>query len=439
MENFAGRPSRPSSREGGDQIVVMADGIRSEGGATTSSDPMEFDLYATIAAKSMLRAAREELRAVLGVDKAIVAMGQGKLVFRCPISSLRALGDDLGQIKALERVGYLMMYRETTESSPHGSPESLDDLARLLAEECDWRKAAKLLGGGRKLQFRVKRSGGVLRGHSTSEIARSLALGGVVDERAGWSVSVRGDLTVTVELSDVGVLVGVLIAKQADFNEGNVEVKGLDPVVAWGLVRAADPKEGEVLLDLCVGRGLVLAEAHRLCGGLRSVLGLDLDEAMVESASTNTAGLHRAQIMRADATMVPLRSGSVDLIVSDLPFGYKMGGSVEDNAGLYTKIFAEMERLLSRDTGRAVLLTNHDNHPNMASCLERAAWLKLVTRRHVLLGRQKCFIYLVAGAGASGANEVLKPGVFEWEERRGKERWSKRRRLSRKGLKLVVV
>ena len=56
-----------------------------------------------------------------------------------------------------------------------------------------------------------------------------------------------------------------------------------------------------------------------------------------------------------------------------------------------------------------------------------------------MLGRQKCFIYLVAGAGASGANEVLKPGVFEWEERRGKERWSKRRRLSSKGLKLVVV
>ena len=102
----------------------MVDGIRSEGGATTSSDPMEFDLYATIAAKSMLRAAREELRAVLGVEEAVVAMGQGKLVFRCPISSLRALGDDLGQIKALERVGCLLTYRETTESSPHAVPSA---------------------------------------------------------------------------------------------------------------------------------------------------------------------------------------------------------------------------------------------------------------------------------------------------------------------------
>jgi len=67
----------------------------------------------------------------------------------------------------------------------------------------------------------------------------------------------------------------------------------------------------------------------------------------------------RVDLLHGDCTRSPLRDGTVDVLVCDLPFG-KMHGCVEANRSLYPAVLAEAGRLV-RPGGRAVLLTSDDN------------------------------------------------------------------------------
>lgn len=63
-----------------------------------------------------------------------------------------------------------------------------------------------------------------------------------------------------------------------------------------------------------------------------------------------------ADLLRWDVNRLPLRNGSVDIFVTDLPFGKRMG-SRPDNRTLYPKLLAELGRVARPRTGKAVLLT----------------------------------------------------------------------------------
>lgn len=53
---------------------------------------------------------------------------------------------------------------------------------------------------------------------------------------------------------------------------------------------------------------------------------------------------------------LPLKANSIDVFISDLPFG-KRSGSKHENWKLYPKALEEMARVCSVGSGRAVLLT----------------------------------------------------------------------------------
>ena len=57
-----------------------------------------------------------------------------------------------------------------------------------------------------------------------------------------------------------------------------------------------------------------------------------------------------------DATRLPLRSGVIDVIVSDLPFGQRCGNK-RQNMKLYPALLKEFHRVLTPKNGRAILLT----------------------------------------------------------------------------------
>merc|ERR1711924_404374 len=60
-----------------------------------------------------------------------------------------------------------------------------------------------------------------------------------------------------------------------------------------------------------------------------------------------------------DATAMSIPDQSVDLVVSDLPFG-RRHGSVLENQTLYPQILLEVSRVL-RPSGRVVLLTGEES------------------------------------------------------------------------------
>ena len=63
---------------------------------------------------------------------------------------------------------------------------------------------------------------------------------------------------------------------------------------------------------------------------------------------------------RRNVNQLFLKDNSIDVLVSDLPFG-KRSGSKADNKVLYPKILVSMARVVRPISGRAVLLTQDKN------------------------------------------------------------------------------
>lgn len=93
-------------------------------------------------------------------------------------------------------------------------------------------------------------------------------------------------------------------------------------------------------------------------------LGGEVDDSAIEHVRRNAQSSRRSPAGRAgaagssacawDAQSLPLRDGSVDAMVVDMPFGQSCG-TPRQNARLYPLVMAEMARVV-RPSGRAVLL-----------------------------------------------------------------------------------
>jgi 23S rRNA G2445 N2-methylase RlmL len=111
--------------------------------------------------------------------------------------------------------------------------------------------------------------------------------------------------------------------------------------------------------DPFCGAGTLLVEAAALDRRLRLV-GSDISAKALAAAGVNRAALFPgAALLRADATAMPLRTESVDRVVSNIPFGKRVG-SHGSNIGLYPAFLGELGRVLRLD-GRAVVLTDDKN------------------------------------------------------------------------------
>jgi tRNA (guanine10-N2)-dimethyltransferase len=142
---------------------------------------------------------------------------------------------------------------------------------------------------------------------------------------------------------------------------------------------------GEVLLDQFAGTGGTLIEASLL--GVRA-LGLDVDPLMLAGARLNLPG---AEVALADAARLPLRSASVDAVVSDLPYGQSVQIRGETLDRLYEESLAEVARVL-RPGRRAVIVTHRPieriaaRHLTIVDRFEQRVH-KSLTRRIMVLER----------------------------------------------------
>ncbi len=132
----------------------------------------------------------------------------------------------------------------------------------------------------------------------------------------------------------------------------------LRPSLAAAMVALSNPAPEDRFCDPMCGAGTILAE-RALHSPYRELMGGDNDLEALQAAQLNLANVRYVgdQVLHLwDATSLPLRTGTVDAIVSNLPFGAQMG-SHASNQPLYASFFREMVRVL-RPGGRAVLLTS---------------------------------------------------------------------------------
>jgi predicted RNA methylase len=136
------------------------------------------------------------------------------------------------------------------------------------------------------------------------------------------------------------------------------------------LVRYARPQEDEVFCDpLCGGGTIGLERAHYGLPYAGILMG-DIDPIAVATTVANVGPRHQPRLIgRWDAKRLPLGDESVDVVVTNLPFGVKIG--VRDLRSLYREALSEIARVL-RTNGRAVVLAeDRDLVSEAATAAER--------------------------------------------------------------------
>lgn len=196
------------------------------------------------------------------------------------------------------------------------------------------------------------------RNYTTDEIKLACAAG-IEAAHPGWAYAAddrEADLNVRLfiehETAQVGVRLCAAPLQNRPYKQHHVP-GSLRPPVAAAMAWLAGIGRGHRVLDPCCGAGTLLIEATQR-GGV--ALGGDTDVEALTAAQANVAKAGvRVACQRWDAAAMPIRSGSIDGVVTNPPWGRKVEIEV-DLAAFYADLGAEIRRVLS-STGRAVILT----------------------------------------------------------------------------------
>jgi tRNA (guanine6-N2)-methyltransferase len=130
----------------------------------------------------------------------------------------------------------------------------------------------------------------------------------------------------------------------------------LRPTVAAAMVRLAEARPNDVVLDPMCGAGTILGE--QLTRGREfarvKAIGGDVNAAALRIAEANLRRVGNALLCRWDATLLPLPERFADRIISNPPFGKQLG-KPDEIRPLYRAMLRSYDRVL-RPSGRAVLL-----------------------------------------------------------------------------------
>ena len=249
-----------------------------------------------------------------------------------------------------------------------GRPRQTLALLRYLSSRLDLRAAVANLNRLRAVPqspaFSVTASFVGKRNYGAEEIKSAVGEGVMI--RHDWRYTdddAAADLNIRVFIESETAFVGLRLGRrplhEREYKKAH-RAGSLKPTVAAAMLRLAEIAPGQSLLDPCCGAGTILAEAGKFAATVR---GGDIDAAAVSAARVNlrAAGI-AANVHAWDARALPIADGSIERIVSNLPWGRQIAisGSL---ALFYRNVCADMRRVLAPG-GRIALLTNA---PQLAS------------------------------------------------------------------------
>ena len=167
---------------------------------------------------------------------------------------------------------------------------------------------------------------------------------------------------------------------------------GLNAALAAVMVGLAEIKPGERVFNPMCGSGTLLIEA-----GLSAepdaitLTGCDQAPATLACSAQNVAAAElAAELFEADATATGLAENSVDVFLSDPPWGDAVG-THKDNAALYPALLAECARIAA--PGARFVLLSHEVRL-LERLLEKNVW-QLQTQFRVFHGGHYPRVYLL--------------------------------------------
>ncbi|XP_005856677.1 PREDICTED: THUMP domain-containing protein 3 [Myotis brandtii] len=205
---------------------------------------------------------------------------------------------------------------------------------------------------------------------SSSEAARDF--GGAVQDYFKWKADMTNfDVEVLLNIHDNEVIVGIALTEES-LHRRNITHFGpttLRSTLAYGMLRLCAPQPSDIIVDPMCGTGAIPIEGATEWSNCFHIAGDNNPLAVNRAANNISSLLTKSQIKEGklswglpidaiqwDICNLPLRTGSVDIIVTDMPFGKRMG-SKKRNWNFYPACLWEMSRICKPGTGRAALLT----------------------------------------------------------------------------------
>ncbi len=289
-------------------------------------------------------------------DAELVKFARGIALFRT-----KASPEDLLALRTVEDVFFALAHVQGLGHGPdalrviHSATQNAN-IPKALAL---WRRAH---GGEQPTTWRVvsQKSGS----HDFRRVDAGRAVSNALQRampRALRQVRDDSDLEVWLWLSGSELLVGVRLSdatmRHREYKREHLPAS-LRPTVAAAMSLLSRPSEKDIVLDPLCGAGTILVE-RGLMAPFDRIIGGDSEDEAVGMARRNAraAGIV-ATIRPWDARSLPLDDASVTRILSNLPFGKKVG-SPETNADLYQALVEEFGRVLTPD-GLMVTLTSED-------------------------------------------------------------------------------
>lgn len=217
-------------------------------------------------------------------------------------------------------------------------------------------------------KFRVTCSrAGDKHSFSSNEAARDF--GGAVQEFFQWKADMtKFDVEVLLNIHNEEMVVGIALTEES-LHRRNISHFGpttLRSTLCYGMLRLCKPQPSDVILDPMCGTGAIPLEGAIEFGQAFYMAG-DNNDMAVNRTLNNICHIQKRwadkgrsglpiDTVRWDLCSLPIRSSSVDIIVTDMPFGKRMG-SKKRNWDLYPSCLREMARVCRPGSGKAVLLT----------------------------------------------------------------------------------
>ncbi|XP_071515850.1 tRNA (guanine(6)-N(2))-methyltransferase THUMP3-like isoform X2 [Panulirus ornatus] len=332
-----------------------------------------------------------------------------------PIREVRALKNehceprpdvDLKSIKLtsqiIDNLPKSILPKHLKEESQHAEvgikAESNSSVKEVIKENEGCTDTEEAQSSGPKFRVTCSRTGS---GHIFGSPEAARQFGGGVNEIFGWPVNLSNfDIEILLCIDTEFVYVAVCLTREPLFkrNLTSFGPTNLRATICYNMVRLASPQVAEVIVDPMCGGATIPMEGSLTHPKAFHIGGDNYGQAVKRSRENIEYLLKKGRSMPVDvaqwdATKLPFRNQCVDVIVSDLPFGKRIG-SRGDNRVLYYYSLLEMARITRIETGRAVLLT-YDRNSMMKNIKRVNTLWKTGVSKTVNIGGLSAVIYIL--------------------------------------------
>ncbi|OTF81190.1 THUMP domain-containing protein 3-like protein, partial [Euroglyphus maynei] len=230
--------------------------------------------------------------------------------------------------------------------------------------------------------------------------------GGLIHDRFQWKVSLKQyDLEVVLNIKNNSLRILLCLTKES-LSKRHIVSFGLTTLrgtIAYNLIQIANVQPGEIVCDPLCGSGVIPVECSKNWPD-NFIIAADLFETAIDKTRTNFDAndlFKRTGLLRCDSTQLPLRDNTIDVFVTDLPFGKRMGNKM-NNTRLYPLLITEMIRCSRIGSARIVILTQDKLNANKTINNRMAKkYCKFEKAYHVNIGGLNASVYLLKRNGQS--------------------------------------